>query len=79
MQTHEQTEISTVLHPPKVKEDFFEGVYSILKCSHLKNFFHRINNLHQNINFNMEAESIGELAFLDTLLTRNNGKIYVLV
>ena len=27
----------------------------------------------------MEKESNGELAFLDTLLKRNNGKIFVLV
>ena len=38
-----------------------------------------INNLHQNIKFAMEEESNGELAFLDTLLKRNNGEISVLV
>ena len=46
---------------------------------HLENFFHHINNLHQNIKFAMEEESSGELAFLDTLLKQNNGKISVLV
>ena len=54
-------------------------IYSILKCTHLENFFHHINNLHQNIKFTMEEESNGELAFLDTLLKRNNGEISVLV
>ena len=46
---------------------------------HLENFFHHINNLHQNIKFTMEEESNGELAFLDTLLKRINGEISVLV
>ena len=46
---------------------------------HLENFFHHINNLHQNIKFTMEKESNGQLAFLDTLLKRNNGKVSVLV
>ena len=46
---------------------------------HLKNFFHHINNLHQNINFTMVEESNGEQAFLDTLLKQNNGEIFVLV
>ena len=47
--------------------------------THLENFFHHINNLHQNIKFTMEEESNGELAFLDTLLKQNNGKISVVV
>ena len=60
-------------------ERFVDDVYSILKRTHLENFFHHINNLHQNIKFTMEEESNGELAFLDTLLKRNNGEISVLV
>ena len=79
MQVHERTAISTTLHPPKVWERFVDDVYSILKRTHLENFFQHINNLHQNIKFTMEEESNGELAFLDTLLKRNNGEISVLV
>ena len=51
----------------------------ILKYTDLENFFHYINNLHQNIKFTMEEESNGELAFLDTLLKQNNEEISVLV
>ena len=72
MQTHESNAISTALHPPKVWEWF-------VKRTHLENFFQRINNLYQNIKFTMEEESNGELAFLDTLLKRDNGEISVLV
>ena len=85
MQAYECTAITTALHPttalypPKVWERFVNDVYSILKRTHLENFFHHINNLHQNIKFTMEEESNGELAFLDTLLKRNNGEISVLV
>ena len=79
MQAHERTAISTALHPPKVWERFVDDVYSILKRTHLENFFQHINNLHQNIKFTMEEESNGELAFLDTLLKRDNGEISVLV
>ena len=79
MQAYERTAITTALHPPKVWEQFVDDVYSILKRTHLENFFHHINNLHQNIKFTMEEESNGELAFLDTLLKRNNGEISVLV
>ena len=79
MQAHESTAISTALHPPKAWERFVDDVYSIVKRTHLENFFHHINNLHQNIRFIMEEESNGELAFLDTLLKRNNREISVLV
>ena len=66
MQVHERTAISTALHPPKGWERFVENVYFIFKRTHLENFLHHINNLHQNIKFTMEEESTGELAFLDT-------------
>ena len=42
MQTQEQTAVSTVLHPAKVWERFVDGVYSILKRTHLENVFHHI-------------------------------------
>ena len=63
------------LLPPKVWERFADDVHSILKRAHLEIFFLHINNLHQNIKFALEEESNGELAFLDTLLKCNNGKI----
>ena len=79
MQAYERTAITTALHPPKVWEQFVDDVYSILRRTHLENFFHHINNLYQNIWFTMEEKSNGKLAFLDTLLKQNNGEISVLV
>ena len=75
-QAHEHSTISRALHPPKVWEQLFDDVYSIFKWAHLEKFFHQTNNLHKNIKFTMEEES---LAFLDTFLKRNNEKISVLV
>ena len=63
MQAHESTAISTALHPPEVWERFADNVYSIVKRTHLENFFHHINNRHQNIKFTMEEKSNGEIAF----------------
>ena len=39
MQAYERTAITTALHPPKVWEQFVDDVYSILKRTHLENFF----------------------------------------
>ena len=79
MQANERTAISAALYPPKVWERFTFDIYCIFKRMHLQNFFHPINNLHQNIKFTIEEEITGELAFFDTLLKRNNGEISVLV
>ena len=73
MQAYERPDITTALHPPKVRERFVDDLYSILKRKYLENVFHHINNHHQNIKFTMEEESNGKLAFLDTLLKQNNG------
>ena len=47
MHVFERTAITTALRPPKVWERFVDDVYSILKGTHLGNFFHHINNLNQ--------------------------------
>ena len=51
MQGCECTAITTALHPPKVWERLVDEIYSIFKRTHLENFLHFINNLHQNIKF----------------------------
>ena len=56
MQVHEETAISAGLHPPNFWKQFVGDVYSLLKCTHLENIFHHINNLHQSIKFTMEEE-----------------------
>ena len=67
------------LHCTFCLERFVDDVYSIIKRTHLENFFHRIQNLHQKIRFTMEEEINGKLALLDTLLKQINGEISVLV
>ena len=62
------TAISMALNPPKVWEQFVDDVYSHLKCTHLENFFHHINSLHQNIKFTMGKEINRELVCIDTLI-----------
>ena len=47
-QAYERTAITTALHPPKVWERFVDDVYSIVQRTHMENFFHHINNLHQS-------------------------------
>ena len=78
MQAYERTAITMALYPQKVWERLVDEIYSFIKRTHLKNVFHHINNLHQNIKFTMEEASNGELALLDTLLKHDNGEISLL-
>ena len=59
IQAHEPIAISTALHPLKIWEALVDDIYSILKRTHLQNFFHHMNNLHESIMFTMEEESNG--------------------
>ena len=79
LQDHKRTAIYMTLDPPKFWEQLVDDVYSIIKSTHLENFFHSINCLHQKVKFTMEVEGNGELALLGILLKRNNGKISLLV
>ena len=67
MQSHEQT--ATLRHCTFQK--FWKN--SLMMLLSILTLFH------QNIKFTINQESNGELAFLDSLLKRNNGKISVLV
>ena len=69
----------TALNPPNFWEQFSDNVYCILKRTHLEKIFYYIKNGHQNIKFTIEELSNGELAFLDTLLKRNNGNICIVM
>ena len=52
------------VHPPKVWERFVDDVYSVVKRTHLENFFHHINNLHQNIKFTVRKKVMENCRFL---------------
>ena len=58
MQAYECTAVTTALHPPIVLRQFADDVCSIIKRTHLENFFLHINNLHQNIKFTGELASV---------------------
>ena len=70
IQAHDHTAIFTAPYCAKVWEQFIEDVvellriYGILKRTHLENFSHHINNLHQNIQFTTEEEINGNQHFL---------------
>lgn len=49
MQAHEQTTVSTAIHPRKVWKLFFHDIYSILKRTHMENILYQIKNVDQKL------------------------------
>ena len=45
LQAYEGTAISATLYSPKVREKYFDYVYSILKRKYSENFIHQLKNL----------------------------------
>ncbi len=63
--------------PPKKWFRFVDDVFSIIKKHAITNFYNLLNSIDPHINFTFEQEQNGQLSFLDTLVTRNNGCLNV--
>ena len=54
-----------------------DDVFSIIKKHAITNFHNLLNFIDPPINFTIEQEQNGQLSFLDTIVTRNNGSLIV--
>ena len=63
--------------PPKKLFRFMDDVFSIIKKHAITNFHNLLNSIDPHINFTTENEQSGQLSFLDTMVTRNNGSLIV--
>ena len=52
-------------------------MFSIIKKHAITNFHNLLNSIDSHINFTIEQEQNGQLSFLDTIVTRNNGSLIV--
>ena len=80
MIAYETLAITTADDPRKIWKRYVDDVFAVFKQTSLDTFHKHINSLHQQIQFKIEHESDGKLAFLDTLVKKHeNGKLSVLV
>ena len=63
--------------PPKKWFRFMDEVFSIIKKHAITNFHNLLNSIDPHINFTTEHEQNGQLSFLDTIETRNNGSLII--
>ena len=62
---------------PKVWKRYVDDSFVIIKRDAISAFHDTLNSIDPKISFTIETESNGQIAFLDTLVSRNNGKITI--
>jgi len=70
MEDVETRALNTFISGPKLWKRYVDDTFVLLKQEKLTDFFNRINAVENSINFTMEKEKNGSIAFLDTLITR---------
>ena len=63
--------------PPKKWFRSMGDVFSIIKKHAITNFHNLLNSIDPHTNFATEQEQNGQLSFLDTIVTRNNGSLII--
>ena len=77
MEKIEEMAIKTTSVPPKTWKRFVDDSFSIIKKNAVETFHNTLDSLDPSIQFTLEHEHNGKLAFLDTLITRKNGKLNI--
>ena len=75
MEEIEERVISSTATPSKVWDRYVDDVFAIMKKDAVLTFHDEINCIDPHISFTIEHETNGQLAFLDTMISRNNHTI----
>ena len=77
MEVIEEQAIHNAVLLPKVWKRFVDDSFAIIKKSAVLSFHDTLNFIDPNINFTIEHEQNGQIAFLETLVSRNNCSISI--
>ena len=77
MEEIEEQAMNAAATCPKVWKRYVDDCYSIIKKNAVKSFHETLNSVDPDINFTVEHETNDQLAFLDTLTIRRQGKIHI--
>ena len=75
MEVIEELAISTSSVPPKVWKRYVDDSFVIIKKDAVSSFHNTLNASDPKISFTIELENNGQIAFLDTLVSRRNGVV----
>ena len=73
MEVIEELAITTSSVPPKVWKRYVNDSFVIIKKDAVTSFHNTLNASDPKISFTIELENNGQIAFLDTLISRRNG------
>ena len=74
-----ETAIDSTPLPPKVWKHYLDDSFCIIKKDTAPSFHDSFNSIEPHISFTIEHKSNNQLSFLDTLVSRDNGKLIVYV
>jgi len=75
MEIIEETAITASSTPPKNWKRYVDDSFVIIKKHSVASFHDTLNSIDPKIAFTIEPENSGQIPFLDTLVSRNNGVI----
>ena len=73
MEVIKELAVSTSSVPPKVWKRYVDDSFVIIKKDAVTSFHNTLNASDPKISFTIELENNGQIAFLDTLISRRNG------
>lgn len=74
MEEIEESAIPASAIAPKVWKRYVDDSFCIIKKDEIPAFHNILNSLDSHISFTIEHENNGQMLFLDTLVSRHNGK-----
>ena len=77
MEIIEDTALTTTAMPPRIYKWYVDDCFAIIKKDFVSTFLFNLNSVDPSITFTLESENNGQIAFLDTLVLRNHGKILI--
>lgn len=77
MESIDELAIARTPVPLRTWKRFVDDSFSIIKKNAVETFHNALNSIDLNIQFSIEHENNDKLAFLDTIITRQNGKLHI--
>ena len=65
--------MDTFEHPPKTFLRYVDDCFCVIHNSEVQSFLHHLNSIERSIEFTVDEESNGRIAFLDVLVQRSSG------